>query len=188
MRKYFIAFILLIASVPIYSQIVKSPYTDNRRADSLRIDSLKKTLPSLSGSDRINCMIRLCQDYEHITPIGGFVFKNDSIHQYAMKAYNEATKINYKTGIAMSLMLMETKSNSLKENNFRQALHIGEETNNDNVLGWAYYGLENVTKNTEYTKKAAYYFQKSGDLVTPLSINNIHSSQLSFIRSFCRSR
>ena len=61
----------------------------------LPIDSLKKVLPSLHNSRRVDCLNELSGSY--------FTINIDTARSYATQAYNEAFKINYAHGIAESL-------------------------------------------------------------------------------------
>jgi len=65
---------------------------------SKNIDSLRKILPSLRDSARIDCMNEMIAYYFHI-------HNRDSIKFYLPKVYEGSKKINYDNGIALSLVL-----------------------------------------------------------------------------------
>src|SRR6476646_8730185 len=84
MRKYFVMIIFLYGSVYAAS------------AQLQNIDSLKKTLPFLHDSARIDCLNEIVFYYLA-------ALKKDSIEYYLTTAYEESKKINYIHGIALSL-------------------------------------------------------------------------------------
>ena len=74
MRKYFAAIIFI--------------YAIAYAASAQNIDSLKKVLPSLHDTDRIDCLNELSYCYTYVS-------KKDSAAYYATVAENEAKKLNY---------------------------------------------------------------------------------------------
>ncbi len=68
-------------------------YTSN--AQRAKIDSLKKALPSLSDSTRVDCLNILSLAYTYLN--------TDTAKSFAQKAYTVALTINYFRGMAMSL-------------------------------------------------------------------------------------
>lgn len=150
-------------------------FTQARITDSLRIDSLKKILPSLKDTARINCLNMLCEAYEYFTPAGGVKEMTDNVSTYASQAENESMKIGYKKGQAYSLLhlawVKKTNKNfTAAENNVKEAKVLAEQIQDERILGWAYYFLADIPndKSTyEETlnnyKSAQLHFQKSGD-------------------------
>jgi tetratricopeptide (TPR) repeat protein len=67
----------------------------NSSGQRAKIDSLKKNLPSLHDSDRVDCLNVLSLAYTYL--------HTDTAKSYAQKAYTGATAINYLRGIVMSL-------------------------------------------------------------------------------------
>ena len=65
-------------------------------AQQKEIDSVKKILPSLHDTERIDCLNELSYSYTYIS-------KKDSAAYYATIAENEARKLNYIHGIAESV-------------------------------------------------------------------------------------
>ncbi len=85
MRKHF-TIILFLLTINFYS------FSQNE--DRHKIDSLKKTLPFLKYSGRINCLNELSDAYHW--------FQADTAKMYANQALKEAEKINYVQGIAIA--------------------------------------------------------------------------------------
>ena len=140
-----------------------------RKPDSLKMERLKKLLPSLKGTERIDSMQQLCLYLGYLVdPTGGFEYKQDSIRHYSTLAYEEAKSLNYKQGFALAMLNMLPDSG--KESKIREAIRIGEEIKSEKVLGWAYYILADNTdrpldppQHVEYYKKALSHFLKAGD-------------------------
>src|SRR5690242_15553685 len=100
------------------------PFTERRN-----IDSLKKIFPSLHDSARINCLNALAEayvglpDWFNATPTK---VQFDTAELFALKALEEAKKINYTYGIARALSLraeIEFEANS----NYPEAEKLGRE-------------------------------------------------------------
>ena len=111
MRKYFlITLVLLIYMFPASSQVANPVY----------VDSLKKRLPSLQDSARVDILNDLSMAF--IT--AGPYFAPDSVHKYAIEANKEALRIGYKKGEAFSLLNLTV---GLKDPtaNIKQAILIG---------------------------------------------------------------
>ena len=164
MKKYFFI-VTLLCGCCLHAI---SQYSEGRRIDSLKIDSLKKRLPLLKDSVRIDVMELICAHYGVMAPIGGFKYRDDSIRNYAIESYNEAKVFNYKRGIAFALLNL--LADSVKEKNILEAIRIGEEINNDELLGFGYYNLAMITdaskdfqQHVEDYKKAIYHFHKAGN-------------------------
>ena len=139
-------------------------------AELLKIDSLRKTLPSLKGSARVDCLIELAAEHWYLSPDR----KRDSSYYYTMVANKEAIKIGYKYGQARSLISMGGYENFVKrnltatKNYINQAIQIGEEIKSDKILGWAYLGGADMfpgdkAEQIKWLKKAQSYFQKAGE-------------------------
>ncbi len=64
-------------------------------AQRVMIDSLKKTLPSLHDSARVDCLNLLSLAYAYIHV--------DTAKSYSLKAYSEASSFHYQRGMVMSL-------------------------------------------------------------------------------------
>ena len=161
MRKSFLLVILLMGYIEfLYSQ------NPNR---------LLQKLPSFNGKERIDCMIEIAKIYN---------YKNaDSMRYYCKIINDEATKLGYKKAIALSLLGLDPKSESLRLQNISNAIRMGEELNDNEVLGWGYLVL-NFAKNYQFStqidrrdliellKKSALYFQKAGDKLREAEVSN----------------
>jgi len=143
--------------------LTASSQSISQRKDSLRVDSIKKTLTSLKGADRIDRMIILCE----------FFPNPDSLRFYGGKILNESKPIGYKKGIAIGLLA--TAPDSLKEKRAREAMQIGQEIKNDEVLGWAYFFLSTTEKDTKqneaYQLQAIDHLNKAGKILTAAYLN-----------------
>jgi tetratricopeptide (TPR) repeat protein len=159
MRKYFLIAVLIIADI-----LNANSQSFSARRDSLKIDSIKKTLPSLKGTDRIDRMIFLSEYYSNFP---------DSLRFYGNKILNESKPIAYKKGIAIGLL--STAPDSLREKRAREAIQIGQEIKNDEVLGWAYLVLSATVKDLKqseaYQLQAIDHFNKAGRTLRTAYIN-----------------
>src|SRR5258705_13455474 len=91
MRKYILfALILFTCHFPGFSQ----------NANTTWIDSLKKKLPSLHDSAKVDGLNELAKAFGTMGPYPAW----DSIYKYADAANKEALKIGYKKGEAFSLL------------------------------------------------------------------------------------
>ncbi len=147
------------------------------KVDSLRIESLKKQLDFLKDSARVDCLNDISREY--IIVINSLSWdhwdKRDSAILYSKKANEEATKINYKTGQAYSLIdlsrvfLLFKKDTIRSENYLQQAFSIAQQLHSDKIAGWAYLAkakksnLQTDTTQITPLKTALLLFQKSGD-------------------------
>ena len=75
-----------------------SAYAQN--ANSLWIDSLKRKLPYLTDSAKVDCLNELADAFRTNGPYVAF----DSMYKYSITANKEAIKIGYKKGEAFSLI------------------------------------------------------------------------------------
>lgn len=145
MKKYFFTSVLCIL---IYSG------TFCQSAQSLFIDSLKKQLPFLLDSAKVDGLNKLSDAFRTMGPYQAL----DSIHKYAIAANREAMKIGYKKGEAFSLLNLPV-SRAL----IGRAISIGESIKNPNILGRSYlmlsYELKNEARITALKKALAYYEQ-----------------------------
>src|SRR5438552_7711900 len=101
MKKYFFVAVLLSG----FCNQAFCQDNDALRIDSTRLDSLKRILPSLKDRARVDLMnlIGLQIGYN----AGGSPQNRvDSSLFYASKAYTEAIKLGYKSGIALATVLL----------------------------------------------------------------------------------
>jgi sensor histidine kinase YesM len=110
------------------------------KAQQKQIDSLKKVLPSLNDTARINCLIQLCGEYCNIP-------QKDSIGFYAKYSYSEAKKIGDFHGLAKSAAAIAAFEINYHndypkgEKWAREALFWYNKAVNKEGIGWAYFEL-----------------------------------------------
>ncbi|HEU5164248.1 MAG TPA: histidine kinase [Chitinophagaceae bacterium] len=138
----------------------------------IKIDSLKKRLPSLNGIEKIDCLNALCQEYWWPPRKKT---QSDSVSVWAHLAYQQAADLNYKPGIASSLLALGVeevyKSNFLSaEKYLSQSLSMFELLNNDLGVGWcnvwlgqSLYNKSDFKSALTCLKKSAYIFQIKGE-------------------------
>jgi tetratricopeptide (TPR) repeat protein len=169
MKKYVLITVLFFGSFHTYSQ---NYYTQERRNDSLKLDSLKRALPVLKGKEKIDALNKASEMFASFYGFGGFIHRVDSMKLYSEKANLEANKIGYKYGIAKSLLgLVNSKvfqriKDSTAKKYIQQAILIGEEIKSDSILAMAYYHLAAFEDEVDNYKKAIQYFEKTGDYGT----------------------
>src|SRR5688572_17585659 len=98
MRKHF----LVIAILTNCCLQVLSQSNPASEIDSLRLDSLKSLIPLTKDSARID----LLNDIATRIGYGGYAHRDDSVRYYSLKAYDEAKKIGYQSGMAMGLIFL----------------------------------------------------------------------------------
>ncbi len=169
MKKYVLITVLFFGSFHTYSQ---NYYTQERRNDSLKLDSLKQALPALKGKEKIDALNKASEMFASFYGFGGFIHRVDSMKLYSEKANLEANKIGYKYGIAKSLLgLVNSKvfqriKDSTAKKYIQQSILIGEEIKSDSILAMAYYQLAAFEHEVDNYKKAIQYFEKTGDYGT----------------------
>lgn len=103
MKKFF----LIAGLVSCYASPSLCQYPSFSRGDSLKIGNLKKILPVLKGRGRVDALNQLSELYGLFNGFGVFYPKKEiisNIYFYAKEANNEALRIDYKYGIAKSLL------------------------------------------------------------------------------------
>jgi tetratricopeptide (TPR) repeat protein/anti-sigma regulatory factor (Ser/Thr protein kinase) len=171
MKKYFL-FLLVAKSSLVFSQY----YIEERKTDSLKIDSMKMALPLLKDSAKVDCLNAICTKYYDFD-MDSRQAKYDSISKYANKAYIEANSIGYQKGIAAALIKLGSSELYLRrtylsaEKIIRQAIEACKNIDNAELSGDAYALLADLLgkkndnedeKVIEYDKKAIYYYHKAG--------------------------
>ena len=151
MRKYLTVIIIIITSLPLLSQTKEELHRLHE------IDSLKNVLPGLRDSARVDCLNTLASKYYNLD----LNWKQylDSSRPFSIKANAEAKQIGYKKGLGYSylrLATLEKWKNSIykeqyKKNNaalldawekyLKLAILIGEQINDNTILGKAYASL-----------------------------------------------
>src|SRR6185295_8602031 len=108
-------------------------------AQTEKIDRLKKSLPALNDSSRIDCLNELSEEYVGI--------QKDTAQIFVLQALKEAEKINYVHGLAEGISLKATlafeKDNiyPTAENFAREAILLYAKTPNKKKLNRTYYEL-----------------------------------------------
>ncbi len=94
-----------------------------------KIDSLKKVLPSLKDSARIDCLNELSTEYMLLEMRSGRLCQmcRDTVLYYGDKAYEEARKRNYIHGIAESFIPKAALQNHFL-NNYKEAENLARES------------------------------------------------------------
>ena len=188
MRKYLFIVVLVLG----FQMKPLAQTLESIKLDSLRIDSLQKVLPSLFDTAKINCLNSLAEAFLNRD---GYKIKieADSAYSYAIMANTEAKRINYKRGMAFSLMHLNQIAflNVIHNNNMsidnnkeidnsawfsqwddymNQLFSLAQELNDNEIWGYAYYyqaDMYGKKKNKQGVidsfKKSLYYFQKSGN-------------------------
>jgi len=94
MRKYFLFIVFeIFIFLSAFCQYSDELRDEIRKADSLKIENLKKQLPSLTGIVLVDSLNSLAQKYGDINGSGGFVHRFDSNYKYSSLANEEAQKI-----------------------------------------------------------------------------------------------
>jgi len=158
-------------------------FAQNSQMDRWKIDSLKKVLPSLRDSARIDCLNALFRSY--------YWAGIDSFKYYILPAYVEAIKINYIHGVAEALnnkAVLEMLQGNYPdaEKHVRQSLEYYNKTSNKiNIavtflaLGSILYYQSDFDQAIVYLKKSYEYSKKAGDEIEMfLSLEQIGSSYM----------
>ncbi|HET6723785.1 MAG TPA: hypothetical protein VFH07_13595, partial [Chitinophagaceae bacterium] len=146
MRKY-----LFVATILVSFQTSFSQY-DYSKPIRKQIDSLKKVLPALKGTHKVDCLNHLVWKYFDGS-LGSWQAEADSARPYAIQANKEAKRIGYKKGLGDSYVNLETIDcmmfgtyaqgqkrfdnttfNSAQQN-AKDAISIGEEIKDYRILG-----------------------------------------------------
>jgi hypothetical protein len=174
MKKYFLIVLLVVAGLT----ASRAQYTEERKADSLKIDSMKKALPQLRGSARVDCLNTIHDMDGGVFIVGPLIWqqRHDSITKYAAMAYTEATSIGYQKGVLLALLglgrseLYFAKNLSNAEKYLRLAVDLAKKVNNDTLSGNAYalyadcLAKNNDDNSITANKQAIFYYHKSGVL------------------------
>ena len=147
-------------------QVVSSAVTD-----SLSLENAMKTVNSLKDSAKVDML-------NSIAARTVFILSHETRiaieYKYATEALQEASRLNYKAGIARALLTLSATSfypsmnmpgdTALKNGYFQKAFDIAQEINDHELLGWCYYtisGMPSYTKNN--TDNIIAYYNKAID-------------------------
>jgi len=119
-------------------------YAQGEKVNSSKIDSLKKLLPSLHESARVDCLNELSESY--MSQNRGYLLSinKDSAKYYSELAYEAAERINYIHGMAEAKSLeaeMAGEDFPKVEKLAREAIKLYENTANKKRLAKSYYTL-----------------------------------------------
>jgi tetratricopeptide (TPR) repeat protein len=113
-------------------------------AQSSNIDSLKKDLPLLNDSAKVDCLLKISFAYGHTNNDSDHLFwyfKADSAIYYASQALQEAQELKYLKGTANALEnlgeMAALQSYETGENYFRQAISVYDKINDLKNLSWS---------------------------------------------------
>jgi tetratricopeptide (TPR) repeat protein len=157
---------LLLTQTPCFSQRIV-PASQRRR-----IDSLKKTLPIVADSVKVNNLNLLAYEYAIFNSDSSqnwSWWNPDTARYYSTIAYGLANKINYDRGKARALSLLgliEVDFDFKKVEKYeRQAIQIYEKINERSLLagaytglGWSLYAQGRYDESRFYEEKALNYF------------------------------
>ena len=175
MKKYLLIIILFFVS---------QSSTFSQDIDSLTIVSLKKKLPFLKDTARINCLLDIGVEYSnwgHDTM--------DSVKLYVTTAKKESEAIGYKLGIGAAILFSAGNEVFVKkdliaaEKYINQAKALGESINDPKLLGSValmeseLYIRRKDPGLIDLFKKALTYFQKAGDIEGQAEASNWIGSQ-----------
>ena len=160
-KQYFLLFCLVITQLNVLSQ----------SAEQLRIDSLRKALPHLTRTAKVDCLNELSMEF---TSLG----REDSMYHYAVRANQEAVKIGYQYGQGIALVFMASyeifskKDLTAAQAQIDQSILIGKKLKNDKILGRAYMAGSNIfgqgqksdpAEHLKWLQTSQGYFQKASD-------------------------
>jgi hypothetical protein len=160
--------LLIIILVQTCAELAIAQKPEDIIRDSLRIDSLKKVVPLLKDTARINCLNRIAEAFINQVGSNG-QRRGDSTFIYADMANNEAKEVGYKYGQVQALLNLATSKlfvHKIKETEkyTRPALQLSIELKDDNMIGRCYSLLAILENPFENYKKAIARFQKTGNI------------------------
>src|SRR5215470_2104930 len=119
-------------------------FAQGEKANSLRIDSLKKVLATLHERARVDCLNELSASYISLNRGYFLSINKDSAKYYAASAYAEAKKTTYIQGMAEAKSLeVETAGEDFPtaEKLAREAINLYANTSDKKRLAKTYYNL-----------------------------------------------
>ena len=136
--------------------------------NSLRIDSLKRLLPTKKDTARINHLNKIAESFFSQAGIG-VQRRADSAFRYADIAKREAEHTKYKRGEVQALINLSTSKMSVQkikecENYIRRALQLSLVLNDNKMIGQSYGLLAALENQVANYKKAIFYLQKTNEL------------------------
>ncbi|MEP6951297.1 MAG: histidine kinase [Ginsengibacter sp.] len=169
MRKYFAITGFFIA-ISLYAYPQADIYAFNQEGVGDKIDRLKKELPALKDSARIDCLNDLSESY--------LTFNTDTARVYARQALKEAEKTGYVKGQAKGYRNLGRIECRLvtdlpaAEKYFSQSLGLFIKTKDDQQIAWAWgalglskWVLSKFPEAMSAFEKAEQLFKKVGDTI-----------------------
>src|SRR6516165_7844522 len=102
-RHLFIILVFQIFSLNSFCQICN----EGKSKDSLHLDSLKSMLPGIKGSGRVDLLNTISENsiyFRGSFRLEDFARTSDSMRKYASLASEEASRLQYKFGLANALL------------------------------------------------------------------------------------
>lgn len=130
---------------------------------ALSIDSLKKVLPSLRDSARVDCLNELARANMEVLPY----LRSDSVIILARQAYTDAYAINYIKGLGDACFRQGVYAQwylwnyDQAERYFREAITWYKRIEDDDGLGHAFLGVGAALLHRGYTDEAKKTFEQS---------------------------
>src|SRR5688572_12497197 len=103
MKRYF--FVISLFSICTINSFCQQ--SEWKIRDSLYLDSLRRILPGLKGSARVDCLNSISENsifFRGSFRPEDFARTSDSMYKYASFAYQEASRMNYKYGLSKALL------------------------------------------------------------------------------------
>jgi tetratricopeptide (TPR) repeat protein len=138
----------------------------------LSIDSLKKALPSLYDSPRVDCLNELAHSYTEKMELRF----TDSALAIVKQAYAEASSINYVKGLGDACLgygliySWQFYNSEEREKYYREAISWHQKIQNNNGLGFGLWGLGDalfdkgaIDEANKTYQQSAFYFRKAGN-------------------------
>ncbi|HYI77235.1 MAG TPA: hypothetical protein VEW65_06410, partial [Chryseolinea sp.] len=180
--------------------VATSLFFHNAASQDATIDSLKKILPDLRDTARVNCLNRISAAYTKFLMWEACYKQLDSARSYALLARREATTLDYRSGVALAyenLGELECEGGMFNKGEpfLRQAAELYDSLNRLADLNWVRitlaWSLSPQGKSTEarqiLLKAAAYYRSVSNIMLesrTYRMIGNTYAEQGYFLKAF----
>jgi tetratricopeptide (TPR) repeat protein len=144
--------------------------TIGQHPDFKRIDSLKRILPAKQGTERVDCLNEIGEEYWWPLRTAPGI-----ISDLANLALKEAIPIHYNSGIATSTMLLGVSEIlrahcGIAEKYLRKSLNMFEAVHSDFGLGWgnvwlgqSLYSQDRFDEALACQKKSIFFLEKLGD-------------------------
>jgi tetratricopeptide (TPR) repeat protein len=169
-------------------------------AQELTPDSLRKILPGLSDTARVDCLNRISHSYHHFLEPIPWSKQTDSASKYALQAMEDAKGLAYQRGVAMAnqnlgeLLCERGAFNQAEPFLFSAVelydlLKLSPELNwNRLTLGWCLFSQGKFDEGRSYIETAIPYYQSVSDTMLESRayrmIGNTYAAQGYFLKAF----